>query len=561
MKTGALIVALMLLLPALVFSQGGKGGKFYPDDPLQVDNDELDVPEQPAEIELSDMYDRFGHMFHDWGKSPIGSEAANVNTLDEVPDSSWFTNRIGRRDMSIDELRRGANRGSGPDPSETWTVFRSKSQGLTPGFQIYDEKGDRYVIKLDPVEVPELASGAEVISSKIFYALGYHTPENYIVRVDPDRFAIEPGTEVEDSFGDKMPLTPFRLRRMIRRVPRLEDGTMRVTASKYLDGVPLGPFRYYETRSDDPNDVIPHEDRRELRGLRLLAAWLNHDDTRAQNTQDSYVEENGTHYVRHYLLDFGSTLGSGSVDMQFEYLSFQYTIDLEEAKKNLFGFGFRVPEYRHARWPDFPEYKAIGRLESERFDPEAWRNDYPNPAFVRMTARDAFWAAKILMRLPREALAAIVETAEYSRSEDAAYLLDTIVARQRKAGRFGINVMNPLDGFALEGGDLVFENLSEVYGFVEASTRYEVDWSSYDNESGATAPVAGTTTVSSTSVALPRVAPGDRAIFLRCDIRSLNDENPHWATTVSVYLRPGGSGYEVVGIDRESPERSVFPMK
>ena len=50
----------------------------------------------------------------------------------------------------------------------------------------------------------------------------------------------------------------------------------------------LRSLRWYETRSDDPNDVIPHEDRREQRGLRLIAAWLNHDDTRAQNTVDSW---------------------------------------------------------------------------------------------------------------------------------------------------------------------------------------------------------------------------------------------------------------------------------
>ncbi len=27
--------------------------------------------------------------------------AMNVNSLDEVPDSAWFANRIGRREMSI----------------------------------------------------------------------------------------------------------------------------------------------------------------------------------------------------------------------------------------------------------------------------------------------------------------------------------------------------------------------------------------------------------------------------------------------------------------------------
>ncbi len=53
-----------------------------------------------------------------------------------------------------------------------------------------------------------------------------------------------------------------------------------------------------------------------------------------------------------------------------------------------------MPEYRRAKWPPYPEYEAVGRIESELFDCVAWRNDYPNPAFMRMTARDAFWAAK-----------------------------------------------------------------------------------------------------------------------------------------------------------------------
>ena len=45
-------------------------------------------------------------------------EAPNVNSLDEVPDSAWFTNRLGARAMSIEELTRGAcSLDSGLDPS------------------------------------------------------------------------------------------------------------------------------------------------------------------------------------------------------------------------------------------------------------------------------------------------------------------------------------------------------------------------------------------------------------------------------------------------------------
>ena len=301
MRHYLVFVTSILLATASVVSQP----RFYPDDPLWMDQDQQDTPEKPAELELSDLFDRFSHIFHDFG-DPNSREAENVNTLDEVPDSSWFTNRHGLHRMSLDQLLRGPDSGDPPDPGHTWTIIRSKTQGLTPGFHIVDEKGVRYVIKVDSRASPELASGAEVIATKIFYALGYHVPENYIVYVDPRKLGIRPGTEVVDEFGDRLALTPKRLKRMLKRSLRDARGRILVLASKYLPGKVLGPFRYYETRSDDPNDVILHENRRELRGLRLFAAWLNHDDTRAQNTQDSWVEENGVRFIRHYLIDCGS---------------------------------------------------------------------------------------------------------------------------------------------------------------------------------------------------------------------------------------------------------------
>ncbi len=47
--------------------------KFYPDDPLLRDDDTLETPRQPGEIELSDLSDRFSHVisrfrFLVWGK-------------------------------------------------------------------------------------------------------------------------------------------------------------------------------------------------------------------------------------------------------------------------------------------------------------------------------------------------------------------------------------------------------------------------------------------------------------------------------------------------------------
>ena len=69
----AIITSLSLALPLAAQER-----KFYPDDPLLVDNDMLDVPAEPAEISLSDMFDRFGHIMTDLGDATRG-EAQNVN--------------------------------------------------------------------------------------------------------------------------------------------------------------------------------------------------------------------------------------------------------------------------------------------------------------------------------------------------------------------------------------------------------------------------------------------------------------------------------------------------
>ena len=559
MTTMGRMLAALAAAAWFAVAAGAQQPKFFPDDPVLVDDDRLDVPVEPVSIDLSDMFDRFAHIFADLG-DPEPTEALNVNTLDEVPDSSWFTNRHGAERLSMAALRRGPDTGDGPDTGTPWRIFRSKVGGLTPGFQIIDGRGDRYIIKFDPVGIPELSSAAEIIGTKLFYAIGYNTPENYIAVVDPDAgLVVEPGTMMEDEFGDESPLTAAFLRRLLQRLPRLPDGRIRVTASKYIAGRPMGPFRYHGTRSDDPNDVIPHENRRELRGLRLFAAWTNHDDTRSQNTQDSWEEEGGRQFIRHYLMDFGSAFGSGSVDLQLPNLSFQYWLDLDQVKRNALSFGLRTPTYRRVAWPNRREHAAVGRWESAFYEPQSWRNDYPNPAFVRMTDRDAFWAAKVIMRFTPEELRAIVETGQFSDPGDAEYFLEVLIDRQRKTAREYLPRINPLDEFEVADGLLRFDNLAERYGFAEPGSTYRVQWSIYDNDSDRLEPLGGPREQSGTDLALPQaseVRPGGPR-FLLAEIRTRHADHPRWNRRVGVYLRPVGGTFEVVGIERESDPPSI----
>jgi hypothetical protein len=95
---------------------------FYPDDPLAVDRDCFPVPE-PSEIETSQYYDFLENTFFGVGRGR-NPGALNANTLGEVPNSSWFTNRIGFGDMRPEEIIRGAKSGDGPDLSGPWNHSR-----------------------------------------------------------------------------------------------------------------------------------------------------------------------------------------------------------------------------------------------------------------------------------------------------------------------------------------------------------------------------------------------------------------------------------------------------
>jgi hypothetical protein len=152
---------------------------FRADDPVWVDNDAAIDVKHVAKHKLNDQYD---FMIHAFGKpgDRVPKRAMNINTLGEVPDSSWFQNRHALRRMSVEELVRGPNSGNGPSMESPWTVIGAKTEGITPGFRIRDGRGDVYFIKFDPPQNPEMATAAEVISTKFFYALGYNVPENYL---------------------------------------------------------------------------------------------------------------------------------------------------------------------------------------------------------------------------------------------------------------------------------------------------------------------------------------------------------------------------------------------
>jgi hypothetical protein len=444
--------------------------------PLQ-DDDRYDIPE-PAERHRDDYYDVLDYTLF----KPIGQwfdiprqmrkipgrpyRARNVTAFEEVQDSSWWTNRIGKRPMSAAQLSQGANRRLGPDTDSTWRIVRAKTMGVTPGFTIVDGRGDAYVIKFDPQDQPELATGAEVICSRLFWAIGYNVPENYIVVFDPDILQIDPQATVPE-FGNKVPMQPRHLSVILDKVPHMPDGRVRALASRYLDGRPIGPFSFHGTRSDDPNDIIRHEHRRELRAYRVFAAWLHHNDCRAINTLDTYVERDGRGWVQHNLIDFGATLGSRSYGQNLRSEGHEYLWDFGITAASLVSLGLYERPWLSQQ---YETYRGTGRFSAAYFSPADWKPDYPNPAFDNMTRADAFWAAKIIMRFDDALLRAAVNEARFSDPRATELLVRVLRERRRRIGKEWIRSAPAMDNFRLrhEGGlHLEWDDLAVHYGFLQ----------------------------------------------------------------------------------------------
>src|SRR5207247_9368840 len=85
----------------------GTGKKFYSDDPLWREPAPRAV-RQVAVREVDDIYDFLDNSFVTPGRERKAVKrgpqpALDVNTLGEIPDSTWYTNRHWRRQMAIAE--------------------------------------------------------------------------------------------------------------------------------------------------------------------------------------------------------------------------------------------------------------------------------------------------------------------------------------------------------------------------------------------------------------------------------------------------------------------------
>ncbi len=391
--------------------------------------------------------------------------SANVNIYDEVADSAFFTNR---------KSRAAAAEAQGPDVSGALQITGGHLEGLRPVFEVRDSKGEEFTLYFDTSDTLGLMTSAMKVASGFYHAIGYNVPDVSLISIAPDNLTPGENSRFVDSSGFNRKLTKEKLDELVLMIPWADDGKFRVAAVKTPDGVDKGPFRFKGRRKKDPNDTWPHEQRRELRALRVFASWLNDFKIHDQFTRSYEVSEDGKTWLKHYLLGFQGALGADADGVKPPMVGYEYLYDAGETQKAFWTLGFWEKPWQK-RWREAGEAtrsSAVGYFDNNGFDPGKFKTFLPQFVFKDVTAADGFWAAKIIKSFTDEEIRSIVKTGKFAEEPDQAFVADTLIARRDIIVKYWFSKAAPLDDFDVKGGKLTFTDL-EGEGSYEADVRGE----------------------------------------------------------------------------------------
>ena len=541
------LILLCLVLGGVHPAIPASSGTFRPDDPLRIEpetQDASDVREWTIDL----FIDLTLNMFTKPGDARTGIRAQNANTIDEVPDSSWFTNRILARPLSIDEVVHGPHTGPGPSDGP-WIIVAAKEVGAAPGFTVEDKNGETWFLSFDARGQPEAATGAILVANKIFWALGYWQVDNVLVHVRPEQVLIGDTATIRVPSGKARTMRKDDLEAIWQRAHQSDDGSYRAVAARRLPGRPLGGFRFHDTRPDDPNDIVPHEHRRELRALKAFGAWTNLVDMKAGNTLDMLITDKGRHFVRHYLQDVGSTFGTGATAPREFPEGWEHLYEANLLWTRLLTFGFAIAPWQTVDYEDRP---AIGRFEGVEFDPATWKPRVPTAAFRHAQPDDLFWAARRVLAFSNELIRAVATCGAYTDPADAEHLAAVLMQRRDKIGAAYLTGVNPLVDFSLQpNGTLSFGNAAAAAGVApEPRGGYQLTWAHFDNGAGTLKPFGKTTAATAGDTNAPGPLPDRTGAFV-CVRTEAVEPSVTWSP-MKVCFRRTSDDWQLVGLDRRT---------
>ncbi|MCW5830383.1 MAG: hypothetical protein KIT79_13835 [Deltaproteobacteria bacterium] len=402
-------------------------------------------------------------------------EASDLTPYGEVEDSAYFINRMGKRQLTADEIVRGPLAVAslkGP-----WTVVQVDERSV-PRLTAMDRNGSRWELLFDSRAYPEMATGAYLVSSRLLWAAGYFVRPSALVRIQTSEFRTAKEIVWIDKYGEVRDHGP-PLEEVFARLSRNPDGSLRAVAVFVPPGEVCGPWPFSGQRKDDPNGIVMNQHRRSLRGLRWFAAWLNMIGSSQHFTSSRWVrsDDDGNGLLIHFLERLEQSLGSNESRPRSPRDGHGYYFNPWAVLRQIGTLGFYQEDFENDRASGV---RGIGHFESLRFRPETWRGYFPNPAFQSATALDGYWAAKILSSFGTREIEAAVEAAGYTDPAAQRDLVRILSERRDKITAWLFRNSLAVDNFRVsrspEGNwDFLFDDLAVDRRLIrpsEASYRF-----------------------------------------------------------------------------------------
>jgi hypothetical protein len=209
-----------------------------------------------------------------YAKTPGTTASRSVETARRSPSGFWRApNDIRTRDLFY-----GAG-GKSHSPGKTLTFLREDSGGSNPKFDVRDENGTKWKVKLGEEAQPE------TVASRLVWAVGYYVDEDYFLS--------------EAHIGN----LPAHLRR----------GANLVHSGGIIRNLRLERAEKARTKEGSwPWRNGPAYGTRELNGLRVMMALINNWDLKDENNTSFQKGDGGSIYE---VSDLGATFGTNGVQL------------------------------------------------------------------------------------------------------------------------------------------------------------------------------------------------------------------------------------------------------
>ena len=205
----------------------------------------------------------------------------------------------------------------------------------------------------------------------------------------------------------------------------------------------------------------------------MFGAWLNHDDSRGVNSLDMLQTDGARRYVKHYMFDFGSIMGSGTVFAQRHRAGNEYIVEWAPGWLTLATLGLYTRDWLHIDYPDVPA--SVGRFEGAVVRSGEMASRIPEHR-VRQHARRrcVLGGAESCRSSATPTSAPSSSKARYSDPRATDYITATLIERRNRVLKTWLTGVNPLVDFVLSAdGVLTFANAAVAAGVATPAVKYE----------------------------------------------------------------------------------------